>query len=47
MGLSAVRVSTRAAIAPQDPDNRLPDAAMVAASAGRLVELIRRCAVIR
>ena len=47
MGLSAVRVSTRAAIAPQDPDNRMPDAAMVAASAGRLVELIRRCAVIR
>lgn len=47
MGLSAVRVSTRAAVAPDDPDQRQPDAAVVASSAGRLVELIRRCAVIR
>lgn len=44
MGLPSVRVSTRAMIPADDPDNQLPDPAAVAASSGRLIELIRRCA---
>ena len=43
-GLPAVRVATRNQILPDDPDDAPPAAAVVAASAGRLVELIRRCA---
>lgn len=44
MGLPAVRVATRAQVAPEDADNTLPDASQVAAATGRLIELIRRCA---
>ncbi len=44
IGLPAVRVATRNQILPDDPDDAPPAAAVVAASAGRLVELIRRCA---
>ncbi|MCU0752783.1 MAG: hypothetical protein MUC40_07120 [Akkermansiaceae bacterium] len=44
MGLPAVRVATRAQVAPDEADSALPDAALVAASTGRLIELIRRCA---
>jgi hypothetical protein len=45
-GLPAVRVGTRPAVAPDDPDATVPAAVTVAASAGRLVELLRRCAAI-
>ena len=44
MNLPAVRVSTRAHMAAEEPDEKLPFAPTVAASAGRLIELIRRCA---
>jgi hypothetical protein len=44
MGLPAVRVATRAQVAPEEPDNTPPDAAVTAAATGRLIELIRRCA---
>lgn len=44
MGLPAVRVSTRPQVTARDADATLPPSAMLAASAGRLVELIRRCA---
>ncbi len=40
----AVRVSTRAILAAGEKDDREPFAPTVASSAGRLVELIRRCA---
>lgn len=40
--LPALRVSTRAALAADEPDDRVPFAPTVAASAGRLVEMIRR-----
>ena len=43
-GLPAVRVATRAMLEENEPDDGTPDAEIVAASAGRLVELIRRCA---
>lgn len=43
-GLPAVRVSTRPAVAAEDPDDRLPAPATLAAASGRLIELIRRCA---
>jgi len=43
-GLPAVRVSTRRSMEPSENDNRLPFAPTVAASTGRLIELIRRCA---
>lgn len=46
MNLPAVRVSTRATLTPDEADNSVPDPAALAASAGRLVELIRRCAAI-
>jgi hypothetical protein len=42
--LPAVRVSTRRHVTPEEPDERLPFAPTVAASTGRLIELIRRCA---
>ncbi len=44
MDLPAVRVATRAQLTPDEDDARLPFAPTVAASAGRLIELIRRCA---
>ncbi len=44
MDLPAVRVATRAMLTGEDADNRLPFAPTVAASTGRLIELIRRCA---
>ena len=43
-GLPAVRVSTRRSMAPSENDDRLPFAPTVAASTGRLIELIRRTA---
>jgi hypothetical protein len=42
MDLPAVRVSTRAMLTGEEDDNRLPFAPTVAASTGRLIELIRR-----
>jgi hypothetical protein len=44
MNLPAVRVATRSVVAATETDEALPFAATVAASTGRLVELIRRCA---
>ena len=44
MGLPAVRVSTRPLVTAEEKDERLPFAPTVAASTGRLIELIRRCA---
>ncbi len=44
MNLPAVRVSTRPLVTPDEQDERLPFAPTVAASTGRLIELIRRCA---
>ncbi len=44
MDLPAVRVATRAMLAPDEADDITPSAATVAASTGRLIELIRRCA---
>ncbi len=43
MGLPAVRVATRPQLTARDADATLPPAAVLAASTGRLVELIRRC----
>ncbi len=43
-GLPAVRVSTRRTMIPAEDPDRLPFAPTVAASTGRLIELIRRCA---
>lgn len=43
-GLPAVRVSTRPLVTAGEDDAGLPAAPVLAASAGRLVELIRRCA---
>lgn len=43
MNLPAVRIATRAQLTTEDPDERLPFAPTVAASTGRLIELIRRC----
>jgi hypothetical protein len=42
-GIPAVRVSTRPLVTGQEADDQLPPAPVVAASTGRLVELIRRC----
>lgn len=47
MGISAVRISTRPVVAAGEPDEKLPAAEKVAASTGRLVEMIRRCASAR
>jgi hypothetical protein len=44
MGLPAVRVATRARVLPGEDPAAIPDAAIPTSSAGRLVELIRRCA---
>lgn len=44
MGFPAVRVSTRPIVLTNEPDDREPFAPTVAASSGRLVELIRRLA---
>ncbi len=43
MNLPAVRVSTRPRVTAAEADDRLPFAPTVAASTGRLIELIRRC----
>lgn len=43
MNLPAVRVSTRPLVTAGEEDGRLPFAPTVAASTGRLIELIRRC----
>ena len=45
MNLPAVRVATRPILTPGESDNREPFAPTVAASTGRLVELIRRLAL--
>lgn len=42
--LPAVRVATRSLVTEDESDERLPFAPTVAASTGRLIELIRRCA---
>lgn len=47
MALPAVRIATRPIVTPGEPDDKLPYPATVAASTGRLVELIRRCAGLR
>lgn len=44
LDLPAVRVSTRAVVSADNPGAAMPAAATVAASTGRLIELIRRCA---
>lgn len=44
MNRPAVRVGTRATLSPDEADRSAPDPAVLAASSGRLVELIRRCA---
>lgn len=44
MGIPAVRVATRPQLTAQDADATMPAAAVLAASSGRLIELIRRCA---
>jgi len=44
LGLPAVRVATRPLVNATEPDASLPTPAVLAASTGRLVELIRRCA---
>ena len=44
MNLPAVRVSTRPHVTADEADEKLPFAPTVAASTGRLIELIRRCA---
>ncbi len=43
MNLPAVRVATRPLVTAREADERLPFAPTVAASTGRLIELIRRC----
>jgi hypothetical protein len=43
MNLPAVRVSTRAHVAESEPDDKLPASGTLAASTGRLIELIHRC----
>lgn len=42
MGLPAVRVGTRPMLLPEEKDEEIPFAPTVAASAGRLVELVKR-----
>ena len=44
MNLPAVRVATRNLVTAAEEDERLPFAPTVAASTGRLIELVRRCA---
>jgi Peptidase family M28 len=47
MGVPAVRVATRPMVSAKETDDQAPDAQTVAAAAGRLVELVRRCARVR
>lgn len=47
INVPAVRVATRAMVTADESDDQVPSPATVAASAGRLVELIRRCAALR
>lgn len=47
INVPAVRVATRAMVTADESDDQVPSPAKVAASAGRLVELIRRCAALR
>jgi hypothetical protein len=42
MGLPAIRVATRPMLLPDEKDDKLPFAPTVAASTGRLIELVRR-----
>ena len=44
MGLAASRVATRPMVIASESDDQLPSVATLAASTGRLIELIRRCA---
>lgn len=44
MGLPAIRVATRPMLLPDEKDDKLPFAPTVAASSGRLIELVRRLA---
>ena len=44
MGLPAVRVATRPMLLPDEEDDKLPFAPTLAASSGRLIELVRRLA---
>jgi hypothetical protein len=44
MGLPAVRVATRPMLLPDEADDKLPFAPTLAASSGRLIELVRRLA---
>lgn len=46
-GLPAIRVATGPPVAADDPDDRQPAPTVLASAAGRLVELIRRCAAAR
>lgn len=46
LGISATRVSTRPILTPDEPDNSEPNPTYVAASAGRIIELIRRCSAL-
>jgi hypothetical protein len=47
MGLPAARVGTRPMVNAAEPDDKLPPVEILAASTGRLIELIRRCASAR
>ncbi|MBC8127443.1 MAG: hypothetical protein H8M99_09925 [Gloeobacteraceae cyanobacterium ES-bin-144] len=47
MGFPAVRVATRPILTAAEPDDKIPSAEILAASTGRLVELIRRCASLK
>ena len=47
LGLPAVRVGTRPMVTAAESDDRLPSVEILAASTGRLIELIRRCASAR
>jgi hypothetical protein len=44
MNLSAIRVSTRPTLLPDENDDKLPFAPTLAASTGRLIELVNRLA---
>ncbi len=46
MGKSATRVATRPILTPNEPDNKDPNPKFVAASAGRIIELIKRCSTL-
>lgn len=44
MGMAATRVATRPMVMATESDDKMPSTATLAASTGRLIELIRRCA---